>query len=86
MYMENMMYMYIMMYMYMYIMYMYYPNELELPCLTGERRPLHCITFKDSACAAGLPELCRYHMHVHVHDEVHIQMVVCTMVHNYALH
>ena len=30
-------------------------TEIELPCPSGERRPLPCINFKDSACPAELP-------------------------------
>ena len=29
--------------------------EVEYPCLSGERRHLPCINFKDSACPAELP-------------------------------
>ena len=31
-------------------------TEIELPCLSGERRLCLCITFKDSACPAELPQ------------------------------
>ena len=37
-------------------MYMYMVNaEVEYPCLSGERRHLPCINFKDSARPAELP-------------------------------
>ena len=37
------------------LMYMY-TTEAELPCPSGERRPLPCISFKDLACPAELPQ------------------------------
>ena len=40
---------------YFSIILLYCSTELELPCLTGERRLFPCIKLKDSACPAELP-------------------------------